>query len=115
MQFITILDYAILPFVLALVYGIAYTNRNRRYPHGHPWRKYYMPALSVKIFGAIFISLIYAYYYKGGDTFNYFANAQLINSSFNESFTKWVNLLFHIPDATDGQYYNYISQMSLYR
>ena len=115
MQFITILDYALLPFVLAFVYGIAYTNRNRRYPQGHPWRKYYLPALSMKIFGAIFIGLIYAYYYKGGDTSNYFEHAKIINSSFNESFTKWVNLLFHIPDASDGKYYNYISQMNIYK
>ena len=115
MQYITILDYALLPFVLALVYGIAFSIRNRRYPHGHPWRKYYMPALSVKIFGAIFIGLIYAYYYKSGDTFNYFYHAQLINNSFDESFSKWINLLFHIPDVNDGRYYNDISQMGLYR
>jgi hypothetical protein len=114
MQFITILDYALLPFFLALVYGIAYTARNRRYPHKHPWRKYYIPALTIKIFGAIFIGLIYAYYYKGGDTFNYFSQSQILNSSFDESFIKWFNLLFHIPNKNDGNYYNYISQMEFY-
>jgi hypothetical protein len=114
MQFITVLDYALLPFFLAIIYGIAYTIRNRRYRHRHPWRKYYIPALSIKIFGAIFIGLIYGYYYKGGDTFNYFAHSQIINSSFDESFSKWVNLLFHIPKANDGNYYTYISQMEWY-
>ncbi len=115
MQFITILDYVLLPFFLAIIYGVAYTIRNRRYPHKHPWRKYYIPALTVKILGAIFIGLIYAYYYKGGDTFNYFAHAQIINSSFDESFSKWLNLLLHIPKANDGNYYTYISQMEWYR
>jgi len=114
MQFITPLDYALLPFYLAFVYAFAYSHRNRKYPKGHPWRRYYIPGLTVKVFGAIFIGLIYAYYYKGGDTFNYFYHAMVINSSFDESFNKWVNLLFHIPDINDGSYYNYISKMEWY-
>ena len=113
-QFITVLDYVLLPFFLAIVYGIAYSIRNRRYPPKHPWRKYYIPALTVKVIGSIFIGLIYAYYYKGGDTFAYFSHSQIINSSFTESFTKWFNLLLHIPSAYDGNYYSYISQMPSY-
>jgi hypothetical protein len=112
---VSILDYALLPFYLAVVYAMAFRARNRRYSVNHPWRKYYIPALSVKILGALFISIIYAYYYKGGDTFNYFYDSQVINNSFNESFSKWFNLLFHIPGPSDGEYYNYISQMSFYR
>jgi hypothetical protein len=114
MQFITVLDYVLLPFFLAIIYGVAYTIRKRRYPPKHPWRKYYIPALTVKVIGAIFIGVIYAYYYKGGDTFNYFFHSQVINSSVNESLVKWLNLLFHIPKITDGNYYNYISQMEWY-
>jgi len=114
MQFITVLDYALLPFFLAIIYGIAYSIRNRRYPPKHPWRKYYIPALTVKVIGAIFIGLIYAYYYQGGDTFNYFFHSQVINSSFNESLSKWFNLLLHLPSSNDGNYYGYISQMEWY-
>jgi hypothetical protein len=93
---LSILDFVVLPFVIAIVYAIAFNIRNKKYPHKHPWRKYFIPALTVKVFGAIFIGLIYAYYYKGGDTFNYFNQSQVINSSFDESFIKWINLLFHI-------------------
>jgi hypothetical protein len=114
MQYISIVDYIILPFVLAVIYIIAYNFRNRKYPHGHPWRKYFIPGLSVKLFGAIFIGLVYAYYYKGGDTFNFFNHAKVINSAFDDSFTKWFNLILHIPSAYDGAYYNYISQMEWY-
>jgi len=63
---LSILDYVLLPFFIAIIYAIAYTIRNKKYSPGHPWRKYFIPALTVKIFGAIFIGLIYAYYYKGG-------------------------------------------------
>jgi hypothetical protein len=111
---ISILDFVLLPFVLAIVYAVAYKFRNSKYSYRHPWRKYFIPALTVKIFGAIFIGLIYAYYYKNGDTFNYFTQARIINSAFDESFLKWINLLFHLPSKYDNNYYGYISQMFWY-
>src|SRR5689334_11174178 len=111
---LTILDYVLLPFFIGIVYAIAYNIRNKKYPRKHPWRKYYIPALTVKIFGAIFIGLVYAYYYSGGDTYYFFNQAQVVNSSFNESMGKWINLLFHIPSIHDSGYYNYISQMPWY-
>ncbi len=112
---LSILDFALLPFFLGIVYTLAYRVRNKRYSQKNPLRKYYIPALSIKIFGAIFIGLVYGYYYKSGDTFYYFNQAQVLNSSFNESFAKWINLLFHIPKGSDGNYYNYISQIEWYR
>ena len=111
---LSIFDFVILPFVLAIVYMIAFSVRNRRYSYRNPLRKYYIPALSVKIFGAIFIGLIYGYYYKGGDTFYYFNQAQVLNSAFDESFEKWVNLLLHIPSINDGNYYDYTSRIEWY-
>jgi len=111
---LSVLDFALLPFYLAFVYLIAYNARNRKYSYKHPWRKYYIPALTIKIFGAIFIGLIYGYYYKGGDTFYYFNQAQVLNSAFNESFEKWINLLFHIPSVNDSNYYEYTSRMEWY-
>lgn len=115
MQYITALDYVLLPFVLALIYGLAYRKRRRLYPEGHPWRLYYIPGLSVKVFGALFIGLIYAYYYKGGDSFQFFRHAEVINSAMDDSFRKWFNLIFHIPAWNDPEYYPYISQMEWYQ
>ncbi len=114
MRYITILDFVILPFVLAIVYALAYQKRNKKYPNGHPWRRYFIPGLTVKIAGAIFIGMLYQYYYGGGDTFNYFRFGKVINSSLNESFIKWINLLFHIPDYYDAGYYPYTSEIPWY-
>ena len=97
-QFITLLDYLLLPFYLGIIYLIAIKIRDSRYPPGHKWRPYFLPGLTAKIGGAIFIGLIYQYYYGGGgDTVNYFRHAEVINWSFNESFNKWLNLILHIP------------------
>src|SRR5215469_14732997 len=111
---LSILDFALLPFYLAFIYVIAYRVRERKLSKKNPLRKYYLPALSIKIFGAVFIGLIYGYYYKGGDTFYYFNQAQVLNSSFDESIFKWIKLLLHIPKADDPNYYNYITQMEWY-
>ncbi|HTM66295.1 MAG TPA: hypothetical protein VL093_08245 [Flavipsychrobacter sp.] len=114
MQFISLLDYLLLPFFLVLIFVVASFIRDNLYPEGHPWRQYFMPGLIVKIAGAIFIGLIYQYYYGGGDTANYHYHAKIINSAFSESPVKWFNLVLHIPAWYDGDYSHYISQMWWY-
>jgi hypothetical protein len=114
-EFLTPLDFVIAPFVMAILYGIALRIRNRYYPIGHPWRPYFIPGLSIKFVGAILIGLIYAYYYGGGDTFNYHYHARVINSALNESVGKWFNLLLAIPEKGVGEYYEYTTQLWWYR
>lgn len=114
MEYITILDYALLPFLLGIIYFIAYRIRNKNYPTGHPWRPYFLPGLTVKLFGSVFLGMIYAYYYGYADSFGFFQHSQVINSSLNESFTKWLNLILHLPDPYDPLYYKYISQLPWY-
>ena len=111
---VSILDFVLLPFYLSFIYAIAYNIRYKFYPASHPWRKYFLPALTVKIIGAVLIGLIYTYYYNGGDTFNYFNQAQIINSALDESITTWLNLLFHIPGNDNGYYYEYINNLEFY-
>jgi hypothetical protein len=81
---------------------------------GHPWRPYFISGLTAKIGGAIFISLIYQYYYGGGDTANYYLQSQVVNSAFSESTSKWINLLFHTPTWYDAEYIKYTSQIYWY-
>ena len=114
MQFITLADYFLLPFFLLIIYAVAYFIRKRDYPPGHPWYRYFMTGLTLKIVGAIFIGLIYQYYYGGGDTFMYFLTAKEINNSFTDSPEKWYKLIMHIPRWYDGEYYSYINRMPFY-
>ena len=53
-----------------------------------------MPGLTAKVAGAIAVGVVYQFYYGGGqpsgDTFNYFANAEIIVEAFGDSFqTGW--------------------------
>ena len=114
MYWITIYDYLLLPFYIAIIYAIAYSIRRRKYPIGHPWRRYFIPGLTVKVGGALFIGLIYQYYYGAGDTQFYFQQAKVVNSAFGESPEKWINLILHIPQGYEGGYIDYTSQMLWY-
>src|SRR5471030_3286766 len=98
---ITALDYFLLPIYLWLIYKIAYYYRDRFYPKGNIYRPYFIPGLTVKIAGAIFIGLIYNYYYDGGDTFNFFFHSQVINSTFSHSPGTWFRLITHQADGNN--------------
>jgi len=62
-------DLIVTPLLIILVYVVAYqlrplcTDSNTR--------KYFFPALSFKILGALALGFIYQFYYDGGDTFSY--------------------------------------------
>lgn len=116
MQFITLLDYLLLPFFLVIIYVLANNFKEKYYPPGHPWRKYFIPALNVKIFGAIFIGLVYQYYYGGGDTAYYFFQSQVVNEAISANPFKGFVLMFHIPPVygSSYDYQYYISRMEWY-
>lgn len=107
-------DWIIVIVLLLCVAFFARRLRDKWYQHGHPWRPYFLPALTVKICGSIFIGLLYTYYYSGGDTFNYFGQSRGLNSAFADSPVKWFNLLFRIPEWYESEYYEYIYQMPYY-
>lgn len=113
-QYLTIWDLVLTPVYLLVLSYLAKRHRDKKYPVGHPLRKYYMPGLWAKFGGAIFIGLIYAFYYKGGDTFNYFNHARIINSSIDDSFDVWTKLLFRASPDVNPQLYKYTSLMQWY-
>lgn len=62
-------DFIVTPFIIMAVYALAYYLRPKLCDEDN--YKYFIPALTLKIIGAIAIGLIYQFYYDGGDTFNY--------------------------------------------
>lgn len=113
-QYLTVWDLVLTPFYLGILIFIAQKYRDKHYPKGNPLRKYYLPGLYVKLFGAIFIALVYQFYYGDGDTFNFFTHSRIINSSLDDSFTTWVKLLLRTSPDNDPRLYPYTSQMHLY-
>jgi len=59
-------DFIVTPFIIFIVYLIGFIIRN--YVTDNTTRKYFFPALTLKIIGAISVGLIYQFYYGGGAT-----------------------------------------------
>lgn len=57
------------PILVIIVFVVAYAVRP--YVTDHITRGYFLPALALRVFGAIALGFIYQFYYSGGDTFNY--------------------------------------------
>lgn len=114
MQHLTIWDLFLTPVFLLILISIGKRMRDRRYPPGHALRKYFMQALYLKFAGAIFIALVYQFYYGGGDTYNFFIHTKVINSSFSQSFSIWFKLVTRQPLADNPELYPYVTQMEWY-
>lgn len=94
--------------------NIAKRLRERLYPEGHALRQYYLPGLYVKFAGAIFIALIYQYYYGGGDTYNFYTHSKTINSALSQSVGIWAKLVTRQPVETNPELYPFTSLMEWY-
>ncbi len=85
-------DLFLTPVYLVLIYAIAYAIRGR--VTTIDTRRFFIPALSVKLLGAIAFGLVYNFYYSGGDTFNYFKQGSVIYDAFWENPLVGIKLLF---------------------
>jgi hypothetical protein len=113
-QYLTIWDWVLTPIYLLVLGLLAKRFRDKHYPKGHVLHRYFLPGLWVKFAGAIFIGLIYQFYYGGGDTFQFFAHARTINSAFDDSVLTWLKLFLRVPVDSDPALYQYVSQMEWY-
>ena len=90
-------DLFITPLYLALIYAIAYGLRSS--VTNSYTKKYFIPALTVKITGAILLGILYHTLY-GGDTNNYFHHATIIYNAFGDSFAAGWELVTTAGDVT---------------
>jgi hypothetical protein len=65
----------------------------------HSYYKFYKKGLTLKILGATAFCLIYALYYNGGDTVNYFKGVNAMFEVFKNNPIKYFQLFLHENDA----------------
>jgi hypothetical protein len=90
-------DLYITPVYLAIIYLIAFGVRGS--VTNIYTKKYFIPALSVKIIGAIALGILYHTLY-GGDTNNYYRHAGIIYHAFGDSFAAGLELVTTSGDVT---------------
>ncbi len=102
-------DLIVTPAVAMLVYLMAYLIRP--YVTDAVNRKYFFPALSVKIIGAIALGVIYQFYYSGGDTYNFHTHgSRHIWEAFVDSPGKGLDMMLS-GGKHDGSFYTYSSRI----
>ncbi len=105
-------DIVVTPLLLVIVLLISLYIRNRI--QDPILRRYFMPALWLKIFGALALGFIYQFYYSGGDTYNYHTfGSRVIWEAFTENFSTGVKLLFTEP-GEHPELYRYVQRIPFY-
>ncbi len=85
-------DLLITPIYLAIFYFLAYIIRpSVTTPET---KKYFIPALTAKFFGAIMVGVVYQFYYNWGDTYSYFRDGRMIASFFLEDPMVTLRIIF---------------------
>ena len=112
---LNVLDYALAIFYLAIIFFIAFYYQTVKVKE-HKEYIYFTPGLIVKILGGLFFTFIYLFYYRGGDTINYFHSARVLANLFSKSPGTYFSILLgHLTpenwsyfDANTGypMYYN---------
>ena len=90
-------DLFITPIYLAIIYLIAYGIRSS--VTNIYTKKYFIPALSVKLIGAISLGILYHTLYAG-DTNNYYYQAGIVYHAFGDSFAAGLELVTTSGDVT---------------
>jgi hypothetical protein len=102
-------DLIVTPIFIIAICAIAYFVRPR--VTDRITRRYFLPALFVKIIGALAVGLIYQFYYGGGDTFNYHTHgSRHIWEAFMDSPLKGIALLIN-DGNTHTNVYKYSSRI----
>ncbi|GAB1445791.1 hypothetical protein MASR2M41_15160 [Flammeovirgaceae bacterium] len=106
-------DLIVTPIIIFLVYAGAYWIRPRVTDSIN--RKYFIPALTVRIIGALAVGFIYQFYYHGGDTYNFHTHgSRHVWEAFMDNPVTGIKLLFS-SGQYDGDVFRYASQIPFYR
>jgi hypothetical protein len=106
-------DLIVTPLLILVVIMGAFIIRP--YATNEYTKRYFLPAILLKIMGAISLGLIYQFYYHGGDTYNFHTHgSRIIWEAFNDNPEVGFKLLFSHGDVIHGAY-KYISRIPFYQ
>lgn len=91
-HYLDLSDLILTPIYIFIFYIIALQFKNKI--KNKELTSFFIPAFSVKMFGAVIAGLIYQFYYKAGDTFAYFTSAAYIGRNFFKEPLESLELIF---------------------
>ena len=106
-QWLEYTDLVITPLFIGLIFFLVNLNKRQLLGNNNPLQSYLIPALSLKIFGAIASGLVYQYYYLGGDTMDFYSSGSFVGNLFFDNFSDFLGLLSTNPMHTDPSLVKY--------
>jgi hypothetical protein len=88
-------------FFLIAAYFIVNSLKVRFLGFNNPLQRYLIPALTLKMAGAICSGLVYQFYYGGGDTMDFYTSASYVSSLCFTNFSDFIGLLNSDPILSD--------------
>jgi hypothetical protein len=102
-------DFIVTPLVIIIVYVLAFIARP--FLTDDITRRYFLPALTVRVIGALAVGFIYQFYYHGGDTYNFHTiGSRYIWEAFWDSPGTGIDLFFS-NGIHEGSFYKYSSRI----
>lgn len=95
-----IYDLLLAPIYAAIILMLGH-KFSRKMRQKNPVYKYFLPGLAIKLLGALMLGVVYMYYYKGGDTINYFNTAKTLAEVFFERPRDFNHLYFGTPTISE--------------
>jgi hypothetical protein len=104
-------DFIVTPIYFMLIFITAYVVRP--YFTDETTKRYWMPALTLKLFGALALGFIYQFYYGGGDTYNFHSRgSRHIWNAFWDDPSAGIRLFLH--DTNHQGLYQHIEKIPFY-
>jgi hypothetical protein len=106
-------DFVVTPLIFVIILVGAYMLRP--YFTSNQTKKYFLPALILRLACAILIGVLYQFYYNGGDTFNYHSRGSIVLADAIISDTETgLRILFSDGEVQPG-FQKYTTRIAFYR
>lgn len=105
MDYYSIVDVLLTPLFIFIIYSISRFIQQNKIEE-FPEYKYYLKAISIKLFGALALCFVYTFYYSGGDTTQYFLDAISVNKLLYNNPPAGLDVIIHGLNAAKLSYFN---------
>ena len=107
LKYLEYTDLIIAPIFIVVIYFLVNANKERLLGINNPLRSYLIPALSLKMIGAIAAGLVYQFYYGGGDTMDFYSDGSFVSGLCFENFSDFIGMLNSNPIEADANLSKY--------
>jgi hypothetical protein len=107
-QYLEYIDLVITPLIIAIIFFVVNNFKRAFVSDNNPLKSYLVPALSLKVFGAMVVGLVYQFYYHGGDTMDFYISGSFVGRLFFDNFSDFLGLMNASPlhaDPSLSKYY----------